>query len=49
MMSVTIAVACVWADSTALGITGWITPELNVDRAAELTRQFRSAVSQPNT
>jgi len=44
-----VAVACVWADSTALGITGWITPELNVDRAAELTRQFRSAVSQPNT
>ncbi|GAA4986532.1 hypothetical protein [Actinopolymorpha pittospori] len=42
-------VVCAWADSTALGVTTWVAAGMDVDHAAELTRQFRTAVSQPNS
>jgi hypothetical protein len=39
---------CVWADAASLGSTVWIAPDVNIDRAANLTRSFRPNVSRPS-
>jgi hypothetical protein len=39
---------CVWADAASLGSTVWIVPDVNLDRAADLTRTFRPKVSRPS-
>ncbi|MEQ7128768.1 hypothetical protein ABN034_30095 [Actinopolymorpha sp. B11F2] len=41
------AIVCAWADSSTLGIITWSVPNLTMNRADDLTRDFRRTVSRP--